>query len=409
MELKFNPNLPAKMHIDLNSCFASVEQQANPFLRGKPVAVAAYNSSRGCILASSVEAKEMGVKTGMRVFEGKALCPGLIVLETDVEKYRNVHLKLKKLLLRFCPDVFPKSIDEFTLDFSSFNFGQRLPLSIKNIAREIKRKIRTEVGDFLTVSIGISTNRYLAKIASNLKKPDGLEVINFRNFFLVYKDLKLSDLTGIKFRNSLRLNTANIYTVEDFFKSSLINLKKAFPSICSYYWYLRLRGYEIDDFASDRKTFGNSYALPRSLKNNEEIFPILCKLVEKTGFRMRSAGFSAKGVHLAISFRDRSFWHKGKLFPGELLTSTDIYKKALFIMKLCPKVSPVREIAISVFSLSGKDTYQLSFFEDNVKRVRTIEACDTVNKRWGNFVLTPARVLRAQSNVPERIAFGLPD
>ncbi|MEK7470692.1 MAG: DNA polymerase IV, partial [Patescibacteria group bacterium] len=101
------------MHIDLNSCFATIEQQANPFLRGKPIAVGAYTTPNGCILAASVEAKRLGIKTGMRVKDGKVLYPKLIVLPSDPNKYRDVHLKLRKIISEYTNDFSPKSIDEF--------------------------------------------------------------------------------------------------------------------------------------------------------------------------------------------------------------------------------------------------------------------------------------------------------
>lgn len=403
-DISFNKRSSTKMHVDINSCFASIEQQANPFLRGRPVAVAAYTTSKGCILASSVEAKMHGVKTGMRVFEGKSLCPGLIVLPTDVQKYRNVHLSLKKLLLEFTSEVFPKSIDEFVLDFSSH---PSKTLKMLDIGSEIKKRIKLEIGDFLTVSVGISTNRFLAKLASNLKKPDGLEEINYKNYRAVFESLSLTDLPGIKTRNSIRLNEVGIFSLVDFYEASPARLRRAFKEAFGYYWWLRLHGYTVDEVDSTRKTFGNSYALPRPLENNEKIFPILAKLTQKTGFRLRQAKLTARGVHLAISFRDRSFWHKGMLFKENFYTSSDIYRRALQVLKLCPQVKSVRDISVSVFGLSRFLALQLNIFEDEPKKRRLTISQDVANKRWGNFTLVPARMLfLKKGSMPDRIAFG---
>jgi len=176
------------MHIDLNSCFATIEQQANPLLRGKPIAVAAFKSPGGCILAPSIEAKRYGIKTGMRVKEGKMLYQDLIVLEPDPWKYRNVHLSLRKILETYTNDVAPKSIDEFVLNLEGFPAMRK---GLINVGNEIKKRIREEVGDWLKVSIGIAPNRYLAKTAAGLKKPDGLETINFENYAQVYESLEL--------------------------------------------------------------------------------------------------------------------------------------------------------------------------------------------------------------------------
>src|SRR3972149_8253578 len=185
--LTFNHRPSTILHLDLNSCFATIEQQANPRLRGRPIAVAAFAAPSGCILAPSIEAKRYGVKTGMRVKEAHVLCPALIVLPPDPWKYRNVHLALKKLLGKYTNDFTPKSIDEFVLNLegypalvesSPFDKTQGYPErsrtdSMEKVGREIKERIKKEIGEWLTVSVGISTNRYLAKTAASLHKPDG--------------------------------------------------------------------------------------------------------------------------------------------------------------------------------------------------------------------------------------------
>ena len=279
MEKSFNPKPSTVMHLDLNSCFATIEQQANPFLRNKPVAVAAYNSPNGCILAASVDAKKLGIKTGMRVKDGKAIYPDLIILSSDPNKYRDVHKKLHGLLTDYTDNVVPKSIDEFVIELDQ-------PVKY---APEIKKRIKTEIGDYLTVSVGIAPNRYLAKVAAGLHKPDGLDEINYANFLRIYSELTLMDLTGIKQGNATRLNTFGIYTVLDFFNADKVRLKKAFHSITGFDWFLRLHGYEADDVVFNRSSYGNSFSLPRSYSTPEELAPILVKLTEKTGeieFRM---------------------------------------------------------------------------------------------------------------------------
>ena len=259
--LEFNSKPSTIMHIDLNSCFATVEQQANPLLRGKPIAIAAYVSPSGCILAPSIEAKECGIKTGMRVKDGKLLCPNLIVLPTDPEKYRNVHVSLRKILRDYTNEFTPKSIDEFVLNFDGYPILARN--NMHQIAKEIKQRIKNEIGEWLTVSVGIAPNRFLAKQASSLRKPDGLDEINKSNYLETYSKMAITDLSGIKTRNAARLAYADIYNVIDFYKADIRTLKRAFSSINGYYWYLRLRGWEIDDFESGRKSYGNSYALPK--------------------------------------------------------------------------------------------------------------------------------------------------
>jgi len=402
--LCFNPESPTVMHIDLNSCFATVEQQANPHLRGKPVAVVAYTSPGGCILAPSVEAKRLGVGVGMRVRDGKQICPGLIILPTDPWKYRSVHLSLRRILSDYTNNLTPKSIDEFVLNLKGY---PSMSKGMMGIGKEIKERIRQEVGEWITVSVGISSNYFLAKLASSLHKPDGLDEISKNNYNNIYRRLNLSDLSGIKFRNTTRLNSVGIFSVLDFYNAPLWKLKAAFKSITGYYWYLRLRGWEIDDFESVRKSYGNSYALPKALITPEELSPILTKLVEKMGFRLRQAGYRAKGVHLGVSYRDWSFWHKGVSFPRALYDSREIYKKAFRLMYMSPYKKPVRELAVSTFGLLKSKNSQLELFYNVEKNENLVEACDEINERWGNYTLTPAKMfLSDKSYVPDRIAFG---
>jgi DNA polymerase-4 len=420
-QLTFNPKPSTIMHIDLNSCFATVEQQANPHLRGKPVAVAAYTTPSGCIIAPSVEAKELGIKVGMRVKDGKTLCRDLIVLPPDPWKYRNVHLKLRKLVSDYTNDFHPKSIDEFVLNLEDFlslsrkgyplkvvaQSNNRLLSPIYKVAVEIKKRIKKEIGEWLTVSIGVAPNRFLAKLAAGLNKPDGLDEINKDNYSDVYSKLKLTDLCGIKIRNAVRLNGVGIYGVKDFYNAPVWKLKTAFQSILSYYWHVRLHGWEIDDVEFARRSYGNSYALPKPLVTPEELSPTLTKLVEKMGSRLRRAGYKARGVHLSMMYRDWSHWHKGVTFSNELFDSRDIYKKAFRILLMSPYKKPVRELAVSTFGLIRSDASQLDLFDDVAKRESLVKSVDRTNERWGDFVITPARMLMADRGaVPDRIAFG---
>ena len=408
-ELRFNPKPSTIMHLDLNSCFATIEQQANPHLRGKPIAVAAYASPNGCIIAPSVEAKRLGVRVGMRVKEGRMLCPDLIIRPPDPWKYRDVHLALRRIIFSYTSDFSPKSIDEFVLNLEGYPAYQK---GMFTVAREIKARIRQEIGEWITVSIGIAPNRFLAKTAARFHKPDGLDEINKDNYLDIYSKLTLTDLCGIKLRSALRLNAVGIYSVNDFFKASYPLLKAAFSSILGYYWYLRLRGWEIDEVGFARRSYGNSFALPACAGRPKpfisigELSPILAKLVTKMGSRLRLAGYKARGVHLAIFYRDHSFWHQGRSLAKVLFDSRDIYKEMIRLLTICPYRKPVKELFVSVFSLTKDDTSQLALFEDVERKERLVRACDKINERWGSFVITPARMANTKDLVPDRITFG---
>lgn len=395
--IDFNPSPSTIMHVDLNSCFATIEQQANPRLRGKPIAVAAYATGSGCIVAPSIEAKRLGIKVGMRVKDGLAIYPKLIVLSPDPDKYRFVHQGLHQILSDYTDKITSKSIDEFVLNIQGLDMWEA--------GRQIKARIKSEIGEWLTISVGIGPNRFLAKTAAGLRKPDGLDEINSSNFAQVYFGLKLTDLCGIKTANANRLNRMNIYTVLDFYETDITILKSAFQSIAGYYWYQRLHGYEIDEVAWDRKSFGNSHAFYKQPSDIADLTPVLQKLVEKTGFRLRKAGFMARGVHVSLLYRDFVYWHHGQVGPT-IFDSRDIYKCALQILQTSPRL-PVHTLAVSCFDLIKTDFIQGNLLEDLDKKRRLVTAIDCVNERWGNFVLIPATMLGTEKLVLDRIPYNV--
>lgn len=381
--MNFNPTPPNIIHVDINSCFATIEQQANPHLRGKPIAVAAYTTNRGCILAASIEAKKLGIKTGMMVGEARKIYPKLIVLPPDPDKYRFIHKKLYKLLTGYSSEVIPKSIDEFV-------FTLHRKVTPYCVAIEIKQRIKKEIGEWITVSIGIGPNRYLAKIAAGRQKPDGLVEINKDNFLEIYSKMNLTDLTGIKNANASRLNSVGIYTVLDFY-----NYNKP---ILGCYWNLRLRGYEVDDFKSKRGTFGNSVAIGTNLSKVSELSPILSRLTEKMCSRLRANGYNASGIHLAIQYKNGEFWHKGR-------KTDDLYKGAFRLLLEANPKSPVLNIAVSSFNLSKNNYLQLGFFEDLEKKENLFKSIDKVNNVYGDFVITRGRAFSAKDVIKDRISF----
>jgi DNA polymerase-4 len=173
-----------------------------------------------------------------------------------------------------------------------------------------------------------------------------------------------------------------------------------------YYWYLRLRGWEIDDLDFSRKSYGNSFALPNPLVTQAELAPIMTKLTQKMTGRMRRAGYAAQGVHLSLVYRDLTHWQKGMKTNEVLIDGRDIYKKITKLYQYCPYLKPVREIAVSCFNLLKTEMLQLDLFGAVDQLNRLNQALDQVNEKWSNFVITPARMLYTSDVVHDRIAFG---
>ncbi len=398
----FNPAPPTILHIDLNSCFATVEQQAHPELRRRPIGVAAYTTPNGCVLAPSIEAKRFGCKTGMRVHECQKLCPGIIILAPDPNKYRYVHIRLKKLLSDYSPSVYPKSVDEFVLDLAG---TQALKLGILNVANEIKRRIKSEIGDYLTVSIGVSTNRCLAKLAAGLHKPDGLDVIDINNYWGVYAQLEVEDLPGINIGYKTRMATAGIYTVVDMFASSLKEMHLGFKSVVGDDWYARLRGWEVDEVEFARKSFGNTHALKMPIINKDDIFPVMTTLIWKATSRMRFSGFHCYGVGLGFRYRngEHAYNHTRSHIP--LYSGTDIFAILERLFWQMPR-EYVTNVDVVVYDLCNSAQLQLDFLDAPLRKASLYQAIDKIEHDWGRNTIHPARMLKGKELVLNRIPFG---
>lgn len=401
-----NYNEPRIMHVDLNSCFAIIEQQANPLIRHKPVAVAAYDSPRGAVIASSYEAKALGIKLGVNVREARMLSRDVHIMIPDPEKYFDAHKRFKKLLLNYTDEVTPKSIDEFQIDFTGSSAVQR-GLSLVDIGYRIKADVKREVGDYVTVNIGIATNRFLAKVAAGLHKPDGLDVIVAEDIRTIYAKLDLIDLPGINTRFRVRLNQAGIFTPTQFIDADARKLyREVFKSVDGIKWYLRLRGHEVDDKEFDRKSFGQQYALGDKTTDKETLARLLMKLCVKTGRRLRKNGFMANGVHLWLSFENRMYWQHGKKTKSRIYSDQDIYRYAQRMLNEIPIPARVTNIGVTVFDLSLSHELQLGLFDDVVASTALADASDHINNQYGEFTLVPARMANMQDTILKRVAWG---
>jgi DNA polymerase-4 len=314
-----------------------------------------------------------------------------------------VHVQFRNIFKDYSPAVSPKSIDEAVIDFTdTYALYNR---SLTDIGQEIKRRFRREIGEWMKCSIGINTNRFLAKLAASLQKPDGLTTIDHTNVLSVYERVSLLDLNGINTRYQARLNAYGIHTPIEFFQASLDTLKKqVFQSIVGYYWFLRLRGYEIDQVDFARKSFGNTYALGKQTNDPRELARLLMKLCEKTGRRLRKAGYTAQGVHVACVYTDFSFWHTGRKVEIPLYTTREIYLKALRLLNQSGYSKQVRNLAISVYDLVPHQSEQLEMFSSKSHAVAG--AMDKINDKYGEFVITPALMMGMDETIIDRISFG---
>jgi DNA polymerase-4 len=406
LHLPINDAEPLVMHIDLNSCFATVEQQARPLLRGRPIGVTNRKTEYTCVVAASIEAKARGVKVGMSLHDAKILCPDIICVETDPPKYHHVYQILVSIMRSYSPNVTMKSIDEGVIDFTGTTkvINTR---SLTDIGYEIKQRLKDEVGSWMRCNVGIAPNRFLAKQAAGLHKPDGLDIIDHTNLRKTLKNLKLTDLTGIAERNEARLNSSGILTPLQFLDAPADLLKiRVFRSVCGEDWYQRLRGWEVDNQEWDTKTIGLQYVLEETRPSPESVFARLMYLCETTAIKLRYKGLAARGIMVYVRYASGDYWYERRMFKTTFFTNIEVMRRATLLFNRRPMDDYPREIGVSCYALEPSTINQVSLLDEINREVWLSEAVDKINSEFGEFTITMASSLEAKGIVKQKIPFG---
>ena len=458
------------MHLDMNSYFASVLQQDNPEYRGKPLGVCEHLG--GIIIAASIEAKKWGIKTGTPVWEAKKLYPKIILTHTTAERFRFYTRRLIKLVSEYTDKVEVYSIDEVFLDvtrvcnvkipclagrqandkyppFAKATGDRQILNKIQNsnikipelsadyvnpfeeavkTALEIKRRMKTEVGDWLTCSIGIAENKVLAKIGSDLLKPDGLVVISnyelrIMNYELgqkkilnlrkddLYNRLKLTDIPGIGHRQEKNLNILGIKTLSDLRDYPKSYLVARFGPINGHHLYNlgQLQGSWKAKVSQDEdiKSMGHMYTLPKEFREKKFFIPVLYKLCEMVGRRLRRKKLEGNIVHFFSYNKDyKGFGGSEKL--GEYISDSReifIYATSVF-EKNCPQGAwEFKLIGITVANLRPQNG-QRSLFGHKEQGLKLAEALDKINDKYGEFTIIRAPILAAGKVFRDSVGFG---
>ncbi|MBI5695856.1 MAG: DNA polymerase IV [Nitrospirae bacterium] len=373
------------LHIDMNAFFASVEQVANPKLRGKPIVVVGA-SHRTVITTASYEARAFGVKTGMTVPEAKKACPHVILVIGDNRKYTTASTRIMGIFGRYTPLVEVFSIDEAFLDVthSCLLFGRG-----EEIARRIKADIKREVG--LTCSVGVAPNKLLAKLASDMQKPDGLTVIPPERVSEVMETLPASELCGIGPGLTASLAALGIKTCGQLGRFSASALRTRFGIIGER---LRLMGMGVDDSLvspsdeeDEAKSVGHSMTLTRDTGDKDELSAHLLHLSEKVGRRMRRNNYLGDTVTLTIRYADFRTFSQSMRFKKPINDGMAIFLSAMKLFTPLRLAMKVRLVGVSVSGLVC-DPMQVSLFAEDRKRAAVTEAMDMVNDRYGEFTVT---------------------
>ncbi|MGB9641895.1 MAG: DNA polymerase IV [Candidatus Ratteibacteria bacterium] len=382
------------IHVDMDAFFASVEQTFNPFLRGKPVFVSGNTARDSVIAACSYEAKKYGVKSGMSIIEGLNLCPGAIIVRGNSEKYIDTSQRIFNVLKTFTEKVELYSIDEGFLEISSENISNE---HLIELGISIKNAIKKETA--LTCSVGISRNKTVAKIASDLCKPDGLMIVMEDEIPRFMEKLPVEKVPGIGPKMAEQLSLMGIEFCGQIEKIPLNLLKKKFGVRGEQVWYLchGMGETKVNIQSPEPKSFGHSYTLRDDTDDINIILSVLCRLSHQVGMRMRQENYYGNVVTVVVRYSDFTSFSKRKTYPFWFNDDQTIFRYASFLIFAEPVIKKLRLLGVSVSGIHKR--YQMSFF-GNEKREKMLKAMDAINEKYGTDTIFPCMMLYEQIAYP---------
>jgi DNA polymerase-4 len=376
--------------VDMDAFFASVEQRDNSSLRGKPIAVTGAGE-RTVITTSSYEARAFGVKTGMTTYKAKKLCPHIVFVTGNNKKYTRACKQLEEICLRYTPDIEIYSIDEVFLDITG---SHHLLGGPERLAGAIKDTVRNELG--ITCTVGMGSNILLAKLASDLAKPDGFQWISEDAVASVLETLPVKKLWGIGPHTEEKLRAMGITTCGALGRASLPLLAKTFGTVGE-----RLKDMgngqldrPVEITAPETQSIGHSITLPKDIVKREEITSCLLRLSEKVGRRARRYDHKGKKITLTVRYADFKTFTRQITLPVYTNDTGEIYRFAVAILDRIHLLNSVRLLGISLSCLA-KAGGQMPLFQETAreKKASLAKAVDTVNDKFGEHTITFASAI----------------
>lgn len=388
------------LFVDMNSFFASVEQQVHPELRGRPVAVVPFLHDSTCVLAASVEAKKLGIGTGTPIYEAKRLCPDIYFTKVHAPLYRDYHRQIMSMLDQTRCKVTVKSIDEALLVVPSDLRSQSIQL-----AHQIRENIY-EIGDWLGCSIGLGPNMFIAKMATNAMKPKGLVQVLPEELEGFYSTLSLTDLYGVARRSARRFRSIGIDSPLDLYHAPLRYLQQHLGENHGLSWYLRMRGVEVDQKPTNRTSVGHQMTLtPDPATSLEEIWPTVSQLVAKVSHRLRKNGLSSHRLVCFVRYTDRTHWGivmNQTQYINDLPTMLQSVKQGFTHLNFA---KPVRLVGVSAINLRPTTDTSYSLFPEERRPEQITKAIDLITEKFGVGSITTAQNLTIPP-VADHIGFG---
>uniref|UniRef100_UPI004049EB1D DNA polymerase Y family protein n=1 Tax=Cephaloticoccus sp. TaxID=1985742 RepID=UPI004049EB1D len=394
--------------IDFNSYFASVEQQERPELRGQPVIIVPVLAETTGAIAVSIEAKKLGLKRNARIAEARRQCPGLVVVEARPEVYITYHRRLKAAVETCVPVKKIQSIDELECELTG---SLKEPKNALALARRIKAAIKREVGPCLRSSIGIGPNWFLAKLASDLEKPDGLVLFDEADIpgKLIERGVELNQLTGIGENMEKRIRHAGIQTVAQLYAASSAKLRAIWGSVEGARFHDWLHGGLQERAPAKHSSIGHGHVLPPKLRNPEAALGVLHRLLQKAAMRLRNDGYFAGALQLTANYRDGLAWSEDCRF-NETQDTLHFTKVLNQLWAARPreyrKQGPLQVGIVLHHLLPGTDhTPDLFTAKQEETRTRMLSAVDHLNKAFGKNSVYFGGAHGSTDYAPMRIAF----
>jgi len=393
------------LFLDLNAYFASVEQQLRPELRGKPVGVVAVNTDTTCCIAASYEARDYGIKTGTHVGKAKKMCPNLQIAVARPATYVRYHHAIVDAVETCLPVEAVHSIDEVSCRLLG---KEREPGRAVELAYQIKRAIRENVGEYIRCSIGIAPNRFLAKVATKMQKPDGLVVLTPEELPNKLYSLALDDLPGIGTQMLKRLDRYGIRTVKQLCELPEKRLVQIWHSVLGVFWWHWLRGHDLPDTPTCRRTVGHSHVLPPDLRTDEKARAVMVRLLHKAAARMRNLDYWARKLMVHVSFLPRGSWTDWA--PLGLCQDTlTLLETFGTLWNRRPEGTPYR-VGVMLSDLVPACSATMPLFPAEQDRVRLSRSMDYLNAKFGPHTVYFGGMYGAQDSAPMRISFtSIPD
>ena len=424
------------LHIDLNSFFASVEQELHPEYRGRATAVVGTMADTGTIIAASYEAKALGIKTGTKVGEARAKCPEIILVNGSHTVYAEFSHKIAAAVERCCPVAHTPSIDEMVCQLLG---REQEPPRARRIALEIKQAIREDVGQTLRCSIGMAPNRYLAKIASDMQKPDGLIGLLPSQLPRAIAHLELRDLPGVGAKTEARLHRKGIRTMAEVLALDRTGMHGLWDSVWGDRLYHWLRGEMTGDdgapvSSGGQKSLGHSHVMGPEHRSDEGAWAVAHKLLHKAAMRLRMEGYYAGVMGVTVKYaltreqvdrvRDRpsgakarvkqhtsGIRHSGWGMEARFRSAQDTLT-LLNVLRGCWAKRPVGEeyarpfyVGVVMRELIAESERQVELFDEPGNRADLSRTMDKLNLKFGHTTVHFAGMLPARESAPTRIAF----